>query len=393
MFSRRIDWNTAKNALTNAAEKRRQAGLPLADLASANPTRDGFAWAPETLASAFANAENRYYLPCPQGVAAARESIAAYYATHAAAVSASQIHLCASTSEGYAWVLKLLADPGDQVLAPAPSYPLLQFLAEMECVTIAHYPLVLQNGCWRVDAAALKAAITPRTRAIFCVSPNNPTGSTFDAQERAFLREIALQHGLVLIVDEVFIDFAAADRAPLSSWAGETEAPLLALNGLSKLALLPQIKLAWIATAGPPDWRHTALKNLDLIADTYLSTSTAAQNAAPFLLQHAPFARAPLLQRINANEQTLRDWCASSPHAPHVLPREAGWTAMLALPNGVDEEAASLDLIKRGGVIVHPGYFYDTPHGFPPCWVVSLTAPETAFAAALAAMHDTLQRH
>jgi aspartate/methionine/tyrosine aminotransferase len=392
MFSRRLVWDTGANAITRAAAARRSAGLPLADLASANPARDGFAWPAELLSAALASPENRGYHPEPRGLPAARESVATYYAEHAAAVSPEQIHLAASTSEGYGWALKLLADPGDHVLAPAPSYPLLQFLAGLECVSTAPYPLVLRDGRWRVDAAALEAALTPRTKAVFCVSPNNPTGSVLDAQDRAVLREAALRRGLALIVDEVFLDFGAGG-VPLDSWAGETEAPLLALNGLSKLALLPQIKLAWLVTAGPPAWRRDALERLDLIADTYLSASAPAQNAARFFFEQAPAVRAPLSRRVETNERVLREWCAASPHAPRLLPREAGWTAMLALPRGVDEETATLDLVKRGGVLAHPGYFYDTPRDFPPCWVVSLIAPEPEFASALDAMHDTLCRH
>ena len=141
MFTRRFPWELQDNALTRAATMRRTAGLPLHDLTESKPTRAGFAWAADTLEQAFATAENRFYSPEPRGSISVRREIDAYYAGHGATVTPEQIHLCASTSEAYGWLLKLLTNPGDDVLVPAPSYPLLQFLAGLECVHTPAYPL------------------------------------------------------------------------------------------------------------------------------------------------------------------------------------------------------------------------------------------------------------
>ena len=394
MFSQRFAWTLENNALAQVLSERRAAGAPVVDLTESNPARAGFAWAPGVLGAAVASVENCHYEPDPRGLPVARRAVADYYHGHGVAVAPEQIHLAASTSEGYGWLLKLLTDPGDNVLVPAPSYPLLQFLTALECVSVATYPLFhdAASGGWQVDVRALEAAVTPRTRAIFCVTPNNPTGSVFSGAEREALRCVARRHGLALVADEVFLDFGAGGR-PVASWADEAEAPLFVLSGLSKVALLPQLKLGWVVTAGPPEWRSGALARLDFVADTYLSVNAPVQNAAAGLLARAPALRAALLRRIEANEAALRAWCAASPHGVRALARQAGWYALVALPRGVDEERLALDLARRDGVGVHPGYFYDIPAGMGPHWVVSLIVREAELAVALQALDAALRRH
>ncbi|MDR2844980.1 MAG: pyridoxal phosphate-dependent aminotransferase [Puniceicoccales bacterium] len=398
-FTRRFTWNIENNALSQALAARRASGLPVLDLTESNPTRAGFAWAPDALAQALTAPANTAYEPEPRGLAATRQHVADYYRERGAAVSPEQIHLTASTSEGYGWVLKLLTNPGDAVLVPTPSYPLLQFLAALECVGTVPYPLAHDNGRWLVDAAALEAAVTPATRAIFCVSPNNPTGSVLDGTDRAVLRDVARRHRLALVVDEVFLDFpntgdATNGAAPVAStWAQEDSVPLFVLSGLSKVALLPQVKLGWLVTAGPAHWRAEALARLDFIADTYLSVGAPVQNAAAALFAQSGEARAALLRRVAANERTLRAWCAASAHGVRLLPREAGWYALVTLPRGVDEEAVALDLVRRDGVAVHPGYFYDMPERMGPHWVISLIAREADLAASVPSLEQALRRH
>jgi aspartate/methionine/tyrosine aminotransferase len=392
LFSRRFTWNLENNAHAQALAERRAAELPVLDLTESNPARAGFAWAPDKLAAALAHSENTTYHPDPRGLPQARRAVADYYRAHGTAVPPEHIHLTASTSEAYGWVLKLLTNPGDTVLTPAPSYPLFQFLAAMECVSANPYPLVFSDGHWRVDAAALEAAVTPQTRAIFCVSPNNPTGSAAGDADREVLRSVARRHGLALVVDEVFLDFGA-DGAAMPTWAGEAEVPLFVLSGLSKVSLLPQLKLGWMVTAGPQAWRTEALARLDFIADTYLSVNTPVQLAAAELIREAAPLRDALNRRVSANEQTLRTWCSASGHGLRLLPREAGWYSLVELPRGVQEEAMALDLARRDGVSVHPGYFYDIPSGESPHWVLSLITPEATLAAALPALEQALRRH
>ena len=259
------------------------------------------------------------------------------------------------------------------------------------------YPLHFEDARWRVDAQALESAVNPRTRAILCVSQNNPTGSVLDVGDRAALRRVAALHGLALIVDEVFLDFAETkdtlEREVLPSWAGEGEVPLLALGGLSKLALLPQMKLAWIVTAGPESWRKEALKRLDFIADTYLSVNTPSQNALGTWFSQSASRRQAVFRRMDANTEQLRAWCSGNPHGIRLLEREAGWTAILELPRGVSEEKFVLYLAKQEGILIHPGYFYDMPASMPSSCIVSLISREQDLSAALPLIAEALKHH
>lgn len=391
MFTSRFTWSLDANPLSLALDARREAGLPIVDLTLANPARAGLGWSAETLGRLYAHPAATHYDPDPRGMVSARREVAAYYAAHGISVSVDSIHLTASTSEGYGWLLKLLTDPGDSVLAPAPSYPLLEFLGAMECVSVTTYPLVFCSGRWRVDEVELERAVTPRTRAIIAVNPNNPTGSGFDAEDRAALRRVAVRHGLALLVDEVFLDFPFEPNRGPASFADEAEAPVFVLSGFSKIAALPQAKLGWIVTAGAPEFREEAVRRLDYIADTYLSVNTAVQLAAPGLFAEAAFVRARIAGRCRENLTRLCEWCATSGHGVVVEPVEAGWYAVLRLPRGVDEERATLELLRREGVYAHPGHFF----GYTPDearWVVSLLPDREAWTAAFDAFDAVLRR-
>ena len=417
MFTRRFTWSLDDNPLSLALRARRGSGEPGHRPHGGESRRVGFAWDAGGLAALYAHPDAVRYDPDPRGMRVAREAVAAYYAGRGAAVSRFAIHLCAGTGEGCGWLLKLLTDPGDEVLSPEPSYPLFEFIGAMEDVVVKPWPLVLRSGAWRVDGEALDAAVTPRTRAILAVNPNNPTGSGFDDADRAALRRVALRHGLALIVDEVFLDYPATDcgKSPPSisegeagrqsaipdphsaiharprTFAGETEAPTFVLSGLSKIAALPQAKLGWIVTAGPEDFRAEALHRLDYIADTYLSVNTPVQLAAAGLFAGAGPLRAKIRGRCDANDARLRLWCETSGHGVVCEPREAGWYAVLRLPPGVDEERATLELLRSEGVSLHPGHFF----GFAPeasRWIVSLLAPPDDLRLALPAFDAVLRR-
>ena len=360
MFSTRLPWDPTPNALTRALEARRAAGGAIVDLTVSNPSEVGFE-APTELCAALGDPRGGRYAPTPRGLREAREAVAASYATRGVAVDPDRVVLCASTSEAYAWLLKLLCDPGDAVLAPRPSYPLFEHLAALEGVRALPYALRAGDG-WRMDLDAIAAA-APDARAVVVVSPHNPTGACLRREELVRLAAI----GLPIIADEVFADYVESSADAVASAAHSPDALVFALGGLSKAAALPQIKLAWIVARGPG--ADDALARLDLIADTYLSVSTAAELAAPKLLAAAPARAAAVRERLARNRAAL---------PPHALPTLGGWNAILRAPAALADEDWALALIERDGVLVHPGYFYDFDE--ESLLVVSLLPREQDFA-------------
>jgi aspartate/methionine/tyrosine aminotransferase len=376
-FAARIGGDLEPNALARALAARRAAGRPLLDLTASNPTRAGFDYPEAEILTALASPAALHYEPASRGLAAAREAIAGYYAAHGERVASDDLLLTASTSEGYSLVFKLLAAPGDEILVPAPSYPLFEMLAALEGVELVRYPLAYAAGRgWRIDRDALERALGPRTRAIVVVHPNNPTGSFAVEEERAWLEDLCARRALALIADEVFLDYASDGRvAP--SFCATRDALAFVLSGLSKVAGLPQMKLGWIAVAGPRDARREAGQGLELIADAYLSVGGPVQHAAAALLALRGGVQRQIRERVAANERWLRARCAKT-RGVRVLEREAGWYAVLELPEDVAEEALCVRLVEAHGVLVHPGFFFDFERSG--VLVVSLLVPPEPLA-------------
>ena len=356
MFSSRFHWDLRPNRLTGLLNARRASGAEILDLTESNPTAAGFDYPPDTVA-ALADPRALLYEPAPAGLAAARSAVSAYYAERGEFVHPGNILLTASTSEAYAYLFKLLADPGDEVLVPRPSYPLFEFLAAMESVTVRPYPLAY-HGAWSIDTGALARAVNERTRAVVVVNPNNPTGSYLKRPELDALVELCRTRGLALISDEVFADYAfAPDAARVPTVCGVAGCLAFALSGLSKVAGMPQMKLGWIAVNGPEGARRDAFSRLEWIADTYLSVAAPVQHAAPALLRAGAAVRRQILERTRANLSWLRAQLSGSPAG--LLSVEGGWYAVLQVPRVRSEEEWALELLEREGVLVQPGYFYD----------------------------------
>ena len=284
MFSKRTDWKLTPNHFTEVQRELLAAGREILDLTVSNPTRAGLPYDTETILNSLAHPQAMDYDPQPKGLRSAREAVAAYYGEQVEpyAVGPESLVLTTSTSEGYSYVLGLLCNPNDEILVPKPSYPLFEFLADLEDVKLVPYPLLYDHG-WQIDFPSLDRAVNPRTRAVVIVHPNNPTGSYVDGAERDDLNVFCRQHHLALIVDEVFLDYAH-DGAPRSTFAMNQETLTFTLSGLSKISGLPQMKLAWLAVSGPPGQVDTALARLEIVADTYLSMNAPIQLAAPVLL-------------------------------------------------------------------------------------------------------------
>ncbi len=372
MFSRRFHWSSETNRLTKLLHERRAAGARILDLTESNPTHAGFMY-PDAIRTALADPGMLVYDPSPAGSFTAREAVARYYAARGRSIDPSQILLTASTSEAYAYLFKLLADPGDHILAPRPSYPLFEFLAGMESLNIGQYPLSYHSA-WSIDIDSVSRAIADRTRAIVVVNPNNPTGSFVKRAELAGLSDLAASRGLALIADEVFSDYAfAADADRVSLAAAEAGCLSFSMGGLSKAGGLPQLKLGWIICGGPAALRRQAIEKLEWIADTYLSVGTPVQCAAPRLLELAGNVQQQIRSRTAENLAWARETLAGVPVS--LLPVEGGWYLTLQMPRVRGEEEWVLELLARQDVLAQPGYFYDFET--EPFLVLSLlTAPE-----------------
>jgi alanine-synthesizing transaminase len=361
MFSNRFKWNLETNQLARLIEAKRGANVPLLDLTEANPTRARLIYPQTEILNALAQPGAMLYEPAPCGLSRAREAVAAYYAERGLAVDPTHVCLTASTSEAYAYLFKLLCDQGDNVLVPQPSYPLFDFLAALEGVELRPYTLEYQHPReWAIDFDSLQNALTPQTRAIMLVNPNNPTGSFIKAHELAELNRLCQQHGLALIVDEVFGDYGLPANVRQTVSLVENEAALtFVLSGFSKILALPQMKLGWIVTNGPVALRAEAEERLELIADTFLSVGAPVQHAAAQWLT----LRADLQQQITARTAANLAWLAALVEGSpcRLLTVEGGWYATLEVPRHVSEEELILRLLAEDDVLVHPGYFFDFP--------------------------------
>ena len=375
MFADRTNWNLAPNRLSKALASHRFAGKPLIDLTASNPIECGFAYPNQQILEALSNPGSLSYQPEPRGLLPAREAITGYYTARCDTVPANDILLTTSTSEAYSFVFRLLCNPGDEILIPTPSYPLFDLLADIQDVRLVRYPLVYDHG-WQIDFHALDAAITPRSRGIIVVHPNNPTGHFTKPQEIASLNQLCAAHRMALIADEVFLDFSLSPKA-VHSWATNAEALTFTMSGLSKICGLPQMKVAWLVANGPQHLKSQALDRLEVIADTYLSMNAPVQHAIPkFLQQRSEFQR-QLMSRVRANLAELdRELMAQKSCSR--LEVEGSWYGILRVPATRSDEEIALELLETRGVYLHPGHFYDFPgEGY---LVVSLIAPERDFA-------------
>ncbi len=351
---------------------RRARGLPLLDLSASNPTRCGFALDAGATLQPLAAPGALDYEPVPFGRHAARKVVCAYYRERGAAVDAAHVCLTSSTSEAYSFLFRLLCDPGDEVLIATPSYPLFDYLAALHDVKLVPFPLLYDHG-WQIEPGAVSMRITERTRAIAVVHPNNPTGHYTAAEERAGLQALCAQHGLALIVDEVFLDYAwdALSQNEASFTQGPHRALTFVLSGMSKIAALPQMKVSWLAIFGTEPLRDEARARLEIIADTFLSVSAPVQQALPMWFRAAPKIQQQIRARVAANLAVLDLLCTGT--AVSRLAGEGGWYAVLRIPALRSDEEVALSLLAEAGVLVHPGSAF----GFAPQgWLVVSLLPE-----------------
>lgn len=379
MFSARVP-ALRQNRVAQVLGARREVGRGLVNLTVSNPTAVGLSY-PTRLLDVLSDPEGLVYDPAPFGLSVGRDAVAGYLGSRGTTVRSDQVVLTASTSEAYSLLFKLLCDPGDRVLVPQPSYPLFEHLTRLESVVASPYSLEY-HGRWRIDHNSLARAAESRTRAILLVNPNNPTGSYIAADDLATVRKLAAKRELAIISDEVFEAYALdPDRSAATvPPTGVSEVLTFTLGGLSKSALLPQLKLGWIRVDGPERLVRQALDRLEFICDSYLSVSVPVQLAAAAILEQTRPLVAQVCRRIRENHDALRDLACRQPSC-QVLRVEGGWYAVLQVPATRSEEALVVELIEKDGVLVHPGYFFDFPR--EAFLVVSLLPEPAQFASAM----------
>src|SRR5579872_7419165 len=398
MFSERTSWRLAQNRFTQAVEEARARGAKLLDLTASNPTRVGLRYDSSAILGALCSERALDYDPQAKGLLSAREAVARYYNQQrvsgersvASNVSAGaipdkdgamdpeRIVLTASTSEGYSFVFRLLCNPGDELLVPKPSYPLFEFLADLQDVKLVPYPLIYDHG-WQIDFHSLRNSITRKARAVVVVHPNNPTGSFVHNEERESLNAICHENGLAVVADEVFLDYGLGG-ASQASFVANDDVLSFTLSGVSKISALPQMKVAWVAASGPSTEVERAMERLEVIADTYLSMNAPIQWATPALLEQRHSVQRQLLGRVSANLAELDRQLALQTMCQRLIV-EGGWYAVLRVPVTQSDEELAVELVRKESVLVHPGHFYDFPNDGH--LVISLINLEEEFAEGL----------
>lgn len=375
MFAKRTNWNLESNRLSAALAAHRAAGKPLIDLTLSNPTECGFRYNEAPILDALRNPASLKYEPNPRGLETARIAVEQYYAERGTTVSAQDVLLTTSTSEAYSFVFRTLCDPGDELLIPAPSYPLFEFLADIQDVQLVRYLLLYDHG-WQIDFHSLEQAITPRTRGLIVVNPNNPTGNFCKEPDIRKLGEVCAARAIGIIADEVFLDFSLREEQQ-ASFAGTSGALTFTLSGISKICGLPQMKAAWVVVSGPEALKQQAKTRLEVIADTYLSMSAPIQLALPRLLELRSGFQMQVRQRVSANLAEI-DAQLAQQSACRRLELEGGWNAPMRVPATRPDEELCVGLLQSKGIYIHPGHFYDFPSdGYV---VASLICPVTDFA-------------
>jgi alanine-synthesizing transaminase len=376
MFSKRTEWKLTPNRFAQAQADVRAAGMEILDLSVSNPTRAELHYDDEAIMQSLIQPDALDYDPQPKGLLAARQAVALYYhgAHDVYGLDPESLILTTSTSEGYSYVFRLLCNPDDEILVPKPSYPLFEFLADLQDVKLSPYPLIYDDG-WQIDFPSLYKSVNHRTRAVVVVHPNNPTGSYASAEECEQLNRFCAEYNLALVIDEVFLDYAH-DGAQRSSFVANDQVLTFTLSGISKISGLPQMKVAWVAVTGPSTQKGEALARLEVIADTYLSMNAPLQLATPVLLEQRRGLQPLLLDRVRTNLREL-DRQLSHQKTCERLRVDGGWYVVLRVPALQSDEDLAIDLLRKVAVLVHPGHFYDFPQDG--CLVLSLITPADQF--------------
>ena len=370
--------------------------LPFIDMTVSSPVKAGL---PIDLDAAVDEGRESFgcWNPDAAGWKSTRDAVVEYYRERGGNFDAGQIILTASTSEAYSVLFKAFCDPGDIILTPMPGYPLLDTLAQLEHLECAPYFLKLkrEKAGFRfvLDSDSLLAA-PEKAKILLLVSPHNPTGHCISREEWNEAVRFCEENNLILVVDEVFGDYAFTDKVKRTWEYGSyrigdaslqddtcdngPKCPIFWLNGLSKAVGSPQLKLGWMAFYAPHEQFEPIRAALEFVEDAYLSVSAPAQALGTSLLKQSTAYEARVKERLLQNWQTLRE-AFPAKYCPEVL---GGWYAVVRL--GADDEELTLRLLREKHVLVQPGFFFDFDEDG---WVVvSLLQDPALFNEAVARM-------
>ena len=357
-FSSRVDISEP-NPIAKAEAEAKANGITLGKLNDSNPTKH--ALASELLPDIY-GAE-------PRGQRYAREALAAFLHEQGNTATADDLYILSSTSEAYSWLIKLLCNAGDAVLAPKPGYPLIESIARLECVDMIEYQQRF-DGSWYIDVAELREALEGedggRIRALVLINPNNPTGSYVKASEREAIVRLCHDHEVAIIADEVFYDYDLEPFDGNARFAGETGTLTFALDGFSKTLAAPHAKVGWIQVSGPAAEMDEAKRRLDVVADDYLPMSEIIAKQIPAMLGAAAAQTARVRERVQTNLAALHTMLDDDEQGMvSVLRAEGGWNVLLRVPSVLDENELVLSMIEKHGISGQPGYFFDmTSNGY-----------------------------
>ena len=357
-FSSRVDISEP-NPIAKAEAEAKANGITLGKLNDSNPTKH--ALASELLPDIY-GAE-------PRGQRYAREALAAFLHEQGNTATADDLYILSSTSEAYSWLIKLLCNAGDAVLAPKPGYPLIESIARLECVDMIEYQQRV-DGSWYIDVAELREALEGEDgghiRALVLINPNNPTGSYVKASEREAIVRLCHDHEVAIIADEVFYDYDLEPFDGNARLAGETGTLTFALDGFSKTLAAPHAKVGWIQVSGPAAEVDEAKRRLDVVADDYLPMSEIIAKQIPAMLGAAAAQTARVRERVQTNLAALHTMLDDDEQGMvSVLRAEGGWNVLLRVPSVLDENELVLSMIEKHGISGQPGYFFDmTSNGY-----------------------------
>jgi len=382
-FSKRTEWELTSNKLMSCLEKVRGEDEKIIDLTESNPTHCDFEYPQERILEGFLNPKNMDYRPSAQGLLDARQAICRCYWDRGYEIKPEQIFVTSSTSEAYSFLFRLLTNPGDHVLFPRPSYPLFEFLVDLNDIDMDTYPLIYNKNesqdkhTWQIDFDRFRAAFYPNTKAVVLVNPNNPTGSFIKRDELSAIAEFCMDKNMSIISDEVFWDYSLSENNhEFISAVDNKKCLTFVLGGVSKCLALPQMKVSWIILNGPEELVKEAYNRLEVIADTYLSVNTPAQNALQQWLTLHSMIKGEVVKRLEANYAFVKEAIQKTPSCS-CLNAEGGWYVIVKLPNCYSEEHWAMELLTKEHVFVHPGYFFDFYD--EPYIVLSLLTPEAEF--------------